>query len=68
MTGSTARLIALDLYLSPLPHAIIADDLTSIVRGELRVVLDQHFALADTGESHAYIESRKAFGRFVLIP
>jgi NADPH2:quinone reductase len=60
--------LALDLFLSPVPHAIIADHFASIAQGELRVVIDQQFALADAGEAHAYIESRKAFGRVVLIP
>jgi NADPH2:quinone reductase len=64
----SAYSLALDLFLSEKPHAIIAGHLISIANGELRVVIDQQFALADASEAHAYIESRKAFGRVVLIP
>jgi NADPH2:quinone reductase len=60
--------LALDLFLSDKPYAIIADHLASIAQGELRVVIDQQFALADAAEAHAYIESRRAFGRVVLVP
>ena len=37
-------------------------------RGELTVVIDRRFALEEAGEAHAYIESRQAFGRVLLIP
>jgi NADPH2:quinone reductase len=32
------------------------------------VVLDKTFPLSDAAGAHAYIESRKAFGRVLLIP
>ena len=37
-------------------------------RGELQVVIDRTFPLADAAEAHRYIESRQAFGRVLLIP
>ncbi len=37
-------------------------------RGELRVLIDKTFALSDAAAAHAYIESRQAVGRVVLIP
>jgi len=37
-------------------------------RGELEVVIDRQFKLSEAADAHAYIESRKAFGRVVLIP
>lgn len=50
----------------------VHDDVQRLVdevgRGELRVVLDRTFALADAAEAHAYIESRAAVGRVLLIP
>jgi NADPH2:quinone reductase len=64
----SAYSLALDLFLSEKPHAIIAGHLASIAEGGLRVVIDQQFALANAAEAHAYIESRKAFGRVVLVP
>ena len=36
--------------------------------GELRVVVDRVFPLAEAAEAHAYIESRQAFGRVLLRP
>ena len=36
--------------------------------GNLRVVVDRTFPLADAAAAHAYIESRQAVGRVVLIP
>ena len=37
-------------------------------RGELRVLIDKTFPLSQAAEAHAYIESRKAVGRVLLIP
>jgi NADPH2:quinone reductase len=53
---------------SPRVHALVAELLEDVARGELRVVIDREFALADAEEAHAYIESRQSFGRVVLIP
>jgi NADPH2:quinone reductase len=36
--------------------------------GKLKVVIDKTFPLKDAAAAHAYIESRKAFGRVLLIP
>jgi NADPH2:quinone reductase len=35
---------------------------------ELRVVIDQVFPLAEAAAAHAYIESRRSFGRVLLVP
>ncbi len=37
-------------------------------RGELKVLIDKTFPLSQAAEAHAYIESRKAVGRVLLIP
>jgi NADPH2:quinone reductase len=37
-------------------------------RGELEVVIDKTFPLAEAAAAHAYIESRQAVGRVLLIP
>jgi NADPH2:quinone reductase len=42
--------------------------LRDIAKGELRVVVDRTFPLSEAGAAHAYIESRAALGRVVLIP
>lgn len=57
-----------ELFLSPRPNAVIAGILDDIASGELRVVIDRTFPLDEAGEAHAFIESRQAFGRVLLIP
>jgi NADPH2:quinone reductase len=57
-----------ELFLDPRAHAMIARHLADIASGELRVVIDRRFRLEEAGEAHAYIESRQAFGRVLLIP
>ncbi|MEO8813532.1 MAG: zinc-binding alcohol dehydrogenase family protein [Caulobacteraceae bacterium] len=37
-------------------------------RGELKVLIDRTFPLSQAAEAHAWIESRKAVGRVLLIP
>ena len=39
-----------------------------VAAGELRVVVDRTFPLAEAADAHRYIESRRAFGRVLLIP
>ena len=39
-----------------------------VAAGELQVVVDRTFPLAEAAAAHAYLESRQAFGRVVLIP
>jgi NADPH2:quinone reductase len=47
---------------------LVADLLDQVARGELQVVIDRTFPLADAAEAHRYIESRRAFGRVLLVP
>lgn len=49
-------------------QAMIAGHLRDIAAGELKVVVDRTFPLAEAAAAHAYIESRASFGRVVLIP
>ena len=57
-----------ELLLNPRVHPMIAGHLEDIARGELRVVIDRTFPLAEAGAAHAYIESRQSFGRVLLVP
>lgn len=57
-----------ELLLFPRAHASIAGHLDAIARGELRVIIDRAFPLAEAAAAHAYIESRQSFGRVLLIP
>lgn len=57
-----------ELFLGTRAHAMIAGHLADIAAGDLQVVVDRRFALEEAGEAHAWIESRQAFGRVLLIP
>ncbi len=57
-----------ELFLAPRAHVMIAGHLDDIGAGRLRVVIDRRYRLEQAGEAHAYIDSRQAFGRVLLIP
>jgi NADPH2:quinone reductase len=57
-----------ELFLGTRAHDTIGRLLSDIAAGRLRVVIDRRFALEQAGEAHAFIESRQAFGRVLLIP
>jgi NADPH2:quinone reductase len=56
-----------ELFVGSRAHAMIADLLDDVAAGDLRVEIDRRFALADAEEAHAFIESRQAFGRVILL-
>ncbi len=47
---------------------MIARHITDIASGALKVIIDRTFPLSEAAAAHAYIESRAAFGRVLLIP
>ena len=49
-------------------HDNIQRLINEAARGELEVLIDKTFPLADAAGAHAYIESRQAVGRVLLIP
>jgi NADPH2:quinone reductase len=49
-------------------RAMISALIERVAAGELAVVIDRTFPLADAAEAHRYIESRQAFGRVLLVP
>ncbi|QYG91895.1 zinc-binding alcohol dehydrogenase family protein [Iamia sp. SCSIO 61187] len=49
-------------------HDNIARLLDLVAAGEVRVVVDSTFPLAEAAAAHAHVESRQAFGRVVLVP
>ena len=49
-------------------HDMIQDLIGQAARGELEVLIDKTFPLAEAAAAHAYIESRQAVGRVLLIP
>jgi NADPH2:quinone reductase len=54
--------------LNPRAHDMIQRHVDDVGAGRLRVVVDRTFPLADAAAAHAYIESRQAVGRVVLVP
>jgi NADPH2:quinone reductase len=71
--GRNAALVGMSLMTS-LQHeyertyAVIAECIDRVARGDLRVIIDKTFALADAVQAHQYIEQRSAFGRVVMFP
>jgi NADPH:quinone reductase len=53
---------------TPRVHAMIAAHLDDVAAGKLKVVIDRAFPLSEAAAAHAFIESRQAFGRTLLIP
>ncbi len=49
-------------------HDLIGTMVDEVAAGTLRVVIDKTFPLSEAAAAHAYIESRKAVGRVLLIP
>jgi NADPH2:quinone reductase len=57
-----------ELLLSDRVRPMVARHLEAVAAGELQVVIDREFPLAEAAAAHAYIESRQSFGRVLLIP
>lgn len=49
-------------------HNMIQSLVDEVASGKLKVLIDKTFALSEAAAAHAYIESRKAVGRVLLIP
>jgi NADPH:quinone reductase len=49
-------------------HNMIQQLINEAAAGELRVLIDKIFPLSEAAAAHAYIESRQAVGRVLLIP
>ena len=54
--------------LNPRTYAMIAGLVDDVAAGRLEVIVDRLFPLSEAAAAHAYIESRQAVGRVVLIP
>jgi NADPH2:quinone reductase len=53
---------------TPRARAMIARLIDDVAAGSLRVVVDRTYPLAEAAAAHAYLESRRAVGRVVLVP
>jgi NADPH:quinone reductase len=60
--------MGMEMILRPDSYDSVATILDEVSSGSLRVVIDRGFPLANAAEAHAYIESRQAFGRVILVP
>jgi NADPH:quinone reductase len=49
-------------------RGMIQSLIDDVAKGELKVVIDRTFPLSEAAAAHAYIESRKAVGRVLMIP
>ena len=57
-----------ELVVGTRAHDNIERLLALVAAGELQVVIDSTFPLAEAAAAHAHLEDRKAFGRVVLVP
>jgi len=64
----TGYFLGAELFFGTRAYDMVAQLLTDVAAGTLKVVVDQVFALENAEEAHAYIEGRRAFGRVVLQP
>jgi NADPH2:quinone reductase len=53
---------------TPRVQGLVDRLIADVAAGDLRVVVDRTFPLADAASAHAYMENRQAFGRVVLVP
>jgi NADPH2:quinone reductase len=53
---------------TPRVRNMITSHIADVASGALKVIVDRTFPLSDAAAAHAYIESRAAVGRVVLIP
>jgi NADPH2:quinone reductase len=53
---------------TPRAQQMIQDLVDDVAAGRLEVLVDRTFPLADAAGAHAFIESRQAVGRVVLVP
>ena len=53
---------------TPRVREMIARHIGDVASGKLRVIVDRTYPLSEAAAAHAYIESRQAVGRVVLIP
>jgi NADPH2:quinone reductase len=64
----TGVFLGAELVTGTRAHANIARLLDDVASGDLKIVVDRTFPLAEASEAHAYMEDRRAFGRVVLVP
>jgi len=64
----TGVFLGAELTQGPRAYDLIAKNIADVAKGELKVVIDKRFPLAEAAAAHEYIESRQAFGRVLLIP
>lgn len=60
--------LGMELMMGRRAHDNIARLIDEVAAGELKVVVDRTFPLAEAAAAHAHMEDRQAFGRVVLIP
>ena len=53
---------------TPRARAMIARHVDDVAAGNLRAIVDRTYPLEEAAAAHAYIESRQAVGRVVLVP
>ncbi|MGI8936918.1 MAG: quinone oxidoreductase family protein [Iamia sp.] len=72
LMGNSATLqgvfLGAELFSGPRAYDNIARLLGEVAVGDLEVVVDRTYPLAEAAAAHAHMEDRQAFGRVVLVP
>ena len=64
----TGYFLGAELFMSPRAREMVSSIIDDVAADRVRVVIDRRFPLSEAAAAHAYIESRKAFGRVLLLP
>ena len=64
----TGVFLGAELFHGRRAHDNIARLIAMVAAGDLKVVVDRTFPLAEAAAAHAHLEDRQAFGRVVLVP
>ena len=65
----TGYSMAVESFMDPgRVRTMVERHLRDVASGELKVAIDRTYPLSEAAAAHAYIESRQAFGRVVLVP
>jgi NADPH2:quinone reductase len=73
MWGKNASLTGMSLMTSlrnehARTYGVIQECIARVASGELRVVIERSYPLAEAAKAHAHIEDRSVFGRIVMLP
>ena len=64
----TGVFLGAEMFTTHARTQMIGELIDDVAAGRLEVLVDRTFPLAEAAAAHAYVESRQAVGRVVLVP